>query len=478
MNQPIEESDDREITLVVDLDGTLCKTDTLHEALLRMIAESPLTLFSLPAWICRGRAELKARLADQWLVPAENLPLNEAVLKRVRTARQSGRRTALVSAADHRQVTAVAHATGIFVEAYGSAEGHNLKSVAKADFLNERFGPGNFDYMGDSWADLPVWKASRKAITVGAGKALRDAVSKTNRDFEHMAPVKGRTKATLKTVGPQCWKTSAWFFVPAFANLDFSDFFSIALGAVVFCLASSATCIVNDLLNLRVDRGLPRKKERAFAAGELSAAYGMSLAMAFLISAGFLAMLVGKPAFVMLSVFLCASLTYSLSLKKTLMIDIVALSCLSTILVGAGSAVAGLHFSPWLASFAFFLSLGIEAVKVLMETVGQGNPNRSSLIGNYEICDLPVLRGIGITASHASCLILALYVSSESVAGVYSRPGLLWLICVLVLTWMLRLLFMAHRGAITNDVLDFALSDKGSRVVILLGLCVWVLAVL
>ena len=52
------------ITLVADLDGTLCRTDTLHEALLALISEAPLTLLRLPVWIAEGPAGLKARLAD------------------------------------------------------------------------------------------------------------------------------------------------------------------------------------------------------------------------------------------------------------------------------------------------------------------------------------------------------------------------------------------------------------------------------
>ena len=42
---------DADIVLVVDLDGTLCRTDTLHEALLQRVVQSPLSLFRLPGGV-------------------------------------------------------------------------------------------------------------------------------------------------------------------------------------------------------------------------------------------------------------------------------------------------------------------------------------------------------------------------------------------------------------------------------------------
>ena len=92
-----------EPVLVVDLDGTLCRTDTLHEAILGFFARQPMAFLRL-SLAGGSRARFKTGLADLYLIEAEALPFNETVLERVRAARAAGRRTALVSAADHRQV--------------------------------------------------------------------------------------------------------------------------------------------------------------------------------------------------------------------------------------------------------------------------------------------------------------------------------------------------------------------------------------
>ena len=51
------------IPLAVDLDGTLVRSDTLHEAALRALREHPLALLQLPFWLLQGKAVLKQRLA-------------------------------------------------------------------------------------------------------------------------------------------------------------------------------------------------------------------------------------------------------------------------------------------------------------------------------------------------------------------------------------------------------------------------------
>ena len=82
--------DDNAVVLVVDLDGTLCRTDTLHEALLRLAATDPLKLFRLPGWMSEGGAGMKAKIADNVVIDAEELPMNAAIIDMILAARASG----------------------------------------------------------------------------------------------------------------------------------------------------------------------------------------------------------------------------------------------------------------------------------------------------------------------------------------------------------------------------------------------------
>lgn len=467
---PLEGATTAPVPLVVDLDGTLCRTDTLHEALLAMVSRQPLTLLSLPGWLREGRAGLKARVADAGILPPEALPMNEAVIGLIEAARTEGRPVALVSAADHRQVTAVAEATGLFDEAYGSAEGTNLKGEEKARFLIERYGAQGFDYVGDSKADLAVWAKARHAITVGASGTMRQAAEGVNGSISHIDPPDGRTKAMLKAMRPHQWSKNALLFLPMLAAHDLGAFLPVLMGFIAFCLTASAVYVINDLMDLADDRAHPRKRKRPFAAGDLSAVHGAVLATGLLGTALILSLLTGKLLFLgVLALYLMATFAYSLWLKRKLLIDVLMLAGLYTIRIVAGGAAAAVVLSPWLLGFSMFLFLALAAVKRQAELTDLLRTGREGRGRAYQIDDLPILRGMALASAHAAVLVLALYISSDDVQSLYGRPWLLWLIAPFLLYWLLRMVMTTHRGEMTDDPIVFAATDKVSLVVI--GVC-------
>ncbi len=464
--------------LVADLDGTLCRTDTLHEAVAALVTTAPLTLLKLPGWASRGKAEFKAKLADEGLLDPAAIPLNMAVLETLRTARADGRRTALVSASDHRQVTAIADHTGLFDEAYGTAQGRNLKGENKAAFLSEHYGAGNFDYMGDARADLPVWRVARKAITVGAGAGLRRAAEAVNANTSHIAPPSGTVRAMFRAARPHQWSKNALLFLPMFAAHDFTNLLSVVLAFVAFCLIASMVYVINDLLDLAADRTHPRKKNRPFASGDLTAAQGLAMSGALFLVALLLALSIGNLPFLgVLAVYVIATFAYSLWLKRRLIIDVLMLAGLYSVRIFAGAAAASVVISPWMLGFSMFLFLGLAAVKRQGELTDQLASGRSSQGRAYEVEDLPVLRGIALSAGHAAILVLALYISSDTVQTLYAQPAYIWLVCPILLYWFLRMVIKTHRGLMPDDPIVFAATDRISLLLIIAATSVVVAAV-
>lgn len=459
---------DADITLVVDLDGTLCRTDTLHEGLLALAATRPWMLLQIPKWLSEGRAGLKERLADQGIAAPDELPFNETVIEMLRTARAEGRRTALVSAADHRQVTAVAEATELFDEAYGTAEGQNLKGAAKAAFLSQHYGAGKFDYVGDSKADVPVWQAARRAITVRAGTGLRQAAMEANPDISHIDPPDSRAKDMLRAMRPHQWSKNMLMFVPALAAHDIAGMLPVILGFIAFCLTASAVYVINDLLDLAADRAHPRKCKRPFAAGDLSATTGAAMTGALLLTALILGLLTGNAYFLaVLALYLAATFAYSFWLKRKLIVDVITLAGLYTVRIIAGAVAASVILSPWLLGFAMFLFLALATVKRQAELTDQMQSGRESAGRAYQIDDLPVLRGVALSASQSAVLVMALYISSDEVRTLYSEPAILWLICPVLLYWSIRMVMKAHRGAMSDDPIVFATTDRVSLILII-----------
>jgi len=431
------------------------------------VVRSPLSLLRLPGWLSEGRAGLKARLADEGVLDPVELPLNDAVLETVRAAREAGRRTALVSAADHRQVTAVAEATGLFDEAYGTAEGRNLKGETKAAFLTDHFGPKKFDYVGDSRADLPVWAAARHAITVGAGAGLRQAAGAANAQISHIDPPVSKAKSMLKAIRPHQWSKNALLFLPMLAAHDMSRLTSVFLGFLAFCLTASAVYVINDLTDLAADRAHPRKRKRPFAAGDLAVATGVAMAGLLLLSALILGFVIGNPRFLgVLALYLAATFAYSLWLKRELIVDVLVLAGLYTIRIVAGGAAANIVLSPWMLGFSMFLFLALASIKRQAELTDQTKTGRASAGRAYEVEDLPVLRAMALSAGNATVLVLALYISSADVQALYSRPELLWLVCPILLYWIIRMVMKTHRGQMTDDPIVFAATDRISLFVV------------
>ena len=91
-----------DVPLAVDLDGTLVRTDTLHESLLALFKHAPWLLLLLPWWVLKGKAFFKAEVARRVALDATRLPYNEELLAFLREEQARGRRLVLATAADRR----------------------------------------------------------------------------------------------------------------------------------------------------------------------------------------------------------------------------------------------------------------------------------------------------------------------------------------------------------------------------------------
>jgi hypothetical protein len=155
------------IPLCVDLDGTLCRSDTLLASVMALLRTQPLTAFLLPFWLLRGRARFKESVARRTSLDPARLPYNEILVAYLRERKAHGQPLWLVTAADARIAHAVATHLGLFDGVLASDGACNLKGAEKLRALEERF-PGGFDYAGNSAPDLSIWRQARRAVVVNA----------------------------------------------------------------------------------------------------------------------------------------------------------------------------------------------------------------------------------------------------------------------------------------------------------------------
>lgn len=458
------------VPLAVDLDGTLCRTDTLHEALLALVREKPSVLLQMPGWLKGGRAAFKAEVAARRVLRANELPLNEEVVDLVKAARADGRRTVLVSAAHEDQVKAVAEDTGLFDDAVGSTEELNLKGQAKAEYLLETYGESGFDYAGDGAPDLPVWRHARTAITVNARARVRVSSETPGGEVRHLGGTE-TVGALWRAVRPHQWLKNLLVFMPVLAAHDLSKLGWAALGFVAFCLIASSAYLINDLLDLHADRAHPRKRERPFASGRLPLATGIGASLGLLLAGLAIPVVAGNiPLLGVVSGYFAITLLYSFWLKRKLIVDILTLAGLYTIRIIGGGAATETELSPWMLGFSVFLFLCLAAIKRQAEIIDSAASEATIAGRAYAPSDLPIVRGNAIAAAYAAVLIFALYISSDDVRALYTRPELLWFVCPVLLYWLLRMIMKTHRAEMTDDPIVFAVRDRIGLV--LIGICV------
>jgi len=279
----------------------------------------------------------------------------------------------------------------------------------------------------------------------------------------------GKLFAAIRAMRPHQWSKNLLVFVPVFAAHDASQIPLAALGFIPFCLTASAIYIVNDIVDIEADRAHPRKRNRPFAAGDLSVGTGYVLAAGLLALAFALAWSFSNlPLVATLAVYLVSTFAYSMLLKRKLLLDILTLAGLYTLRIVAGGFAGEVTLSPWLLGFSMFIFLALAAVKRQAELVDQAKTGRESAGRAYQVGDLPIITGLALSAGTSSILVLALYISLEDVQHLYPHPELLWFICPLVLYWVLRMVIKTHRGEMTDDPIVFAAKDQGSQAAVIL----------
>ncbi|HEX4350256.1 MAG TPA: haloacid dehalogenase-like hydrolase, partial [Verrucomicrobiae bacterium] len=154
--------------LVVDLDGTVIRTDMMWESLALLLRRNPLAIFQILFWWSRGRALLKQKLVARVQVDPAALPYHAPFLDWLRKERSSGRKIILATASDIQMARPVADYLGLFDEVMASDGKTNLRQENKRLALVKKFGERGFDYAGNSKDDLIVWRSARMAVVVNA----------------------------------------------------------------------------------------------------------------------------------------------------------------------------------------------------------------------------------------------------------------------------------------------------------------------
>jgi 4-hydroxybenzoate polyprenyltransferase len=460
--------------LVVDLDGTLVRTDMLHETFAAAFFRHPLlTLWVVLRGLLKGRAGLKQALSGLATVDVETLPWRGPLITYLQEQKRLGREIHLATASDQSVAQAVAAHVGLFDRVYASDGARNLKGRRKAELLAAEF-PAGFCYAGDCRADLAVWRVACGAV-VTAGRPLADqarAVTALEQHFENERP---GPKAWLAAARPHQWTKNLLILAPTvlgWIQATPQGLSATLWALLLMCLMSSLTYIVNDIADVQADRRHARKHRRPFAAGVISLRDGLivgALGIPLVLAAAWF--LASPATAACLFAYGVVTLAYSFGLKRAPLLDCVLIGVLFTFRIATGVVAGGLGWSPWLMTFSLTLFFSLAMAKRLTELVAGGASASGVVRGRgYRYEDRGLVLAFGVAASTLSILIVVLYLVDEVFpAGTYRDPGALWAVPPLLFLWIGRIWLLANRGEMHHDPVIFALRD---RVSYLLGVLV------
>jgi 4-hydroxybenzoate polyprenyltransferase len=248
----------------------------------------------------------------------------------------------------------------------------------------------------------------------------------------------------------------------------------------LFGLCASSVYLLNDLLDLEDDRHHTTKRHRPFAAGTLSVKTGLFVFPALLIAAFSGALWLLPWQFTAtLTAYYVLTISYSLLLKRLMIIDVVTLAMLYTLRIVAGAFALSLVLTFWMLAFSMFMFLSLALIKryaELREARHQGKTEKSRGRGYYPD-DLEMIASLGAASGYLSVLVLALYIHDYRTTDLYRYPEVVWLACPLLLFWISRTWLLTHRGQMHDDPVVFAIKDRFSLGIAgLFGIIFWMAA--
>ncbi len=465
------------VPLVLDIDGTLLRTDLLYETFWSALGHdffaTLLVLFT--CWMSPPR--LKRRLRNIADPNIDLLPFRASILDLARKAIATGRPVHLASGADQGLVDAVARRFDLPGDHFGSASERNLTNKTKADFLTDKFGERGYDYAGNSWADQNSWQNARQVIAVSPGARLSAWLGKLDKPL-NILKEEWNPGVLLKELRPHQWVKNLLLFLPLVTVQDVQIVTTIhvLIAVVAFSLGASTIYIVNDLLDLEADRHHPEKKNRPIASGALPIRIAMAASVLLGFAAFGVAYMVSPGTAAMILIYMTSSLVYSLWLKKLRWIDVITLACLFLLRILTGSVASQISVPEWLLAFVFSVFFTLACVKRmtgLVRIIGDGRlPGRG-----YSQSDLKYLVKASYVGISLTVLFFVGYTSSTAAAALFSSPKILILAVFPITLWLIRIVRLSVQGREDYDPIVFVSRDKIGLTFAATGVAIALLAI-
>ena len=224
--------------------------------------------------------------------------------------------------------------------------------------------------------------------------------------------------AHLKALRPKQWtKNLVVFAAPLFAfEITTRSLFGGLLAFCLFCATSSSFYLINDILDVKSDRQHPIKSKRPIASGLVSVPTAIAMAIILLTSALTISWWRDSGLGLAILSYAILQILYNLRLKRTVILDVVAIAIGFILRACAGAAATGIVLSSWfiLCTAMLALFLGIEKRKAELRLSELRGKKSRAVLHRYT---LSLLNRMENVATNGTIITYALWSSGPIVRG-------------------------------------------------------------
>ena len=276
---------------------------------------------------------------------------------------------------------------------------------------------------------------------------------------------------------PRQWTKNLIVFAAPFFNFEFRSeiWLSASFAFIIFCMISSSVYLINDSLDIEVDKKHPEKRLRPIASGKVSISKARTLSTALFCLSFYFSSQISSLLNLIILLYFFIQIIYCFKLKNQPILDIFCIASGFLLRGIAGLVAAFLPISPW-----FLITIGLSALFLVIEkrkaelrlAIDKKLFTRKVL----ERYSLPLLLRLESCVSTSSFVTYSLWASGPTLGGAKSP----WMMLTIpfVLFGIFRYQFIsdpeeANRLKVSKPLIncekpeEILLSDLGIRITIL-----------
>lgn len=278
----------------------------------------------------------------------------------------------------------------------------------------------------------------------------------------------------LKLLRPSQWLKNAFLFAPLIFSrhlFEFPYLIKTIIAFFGFCLISSISYIINDIVDRESDQLHPIKRNRPLASG----AVGIYEASTIIVFLGLVLIIfipiLTRNYWLIIVLYAIFNLAYSFWLKNIILVDVFIIAAGFMLRVLAGVFAIDVVISPWLVLCTLFVSVFLAISKRRGELILSLSTDSYQTRPVLKLYDVQFIDQIMTVAASGMAISYALYTVAERTIKIFGTENLIFT-TVFVLFGVFRYIFLMRNKKTDDNPMHLLLSDLPLSINILL----WFLA--